>query len=68
MINKYSPEWLEIEKEVKHHLAKLLERLESPALDEAQTAYIRGQIKAFRTVLGLVETPQAKPINDNLEI
>jgi hypothetical protein len=45
--------WLKIQAHYEARLERLRKQLESPAKDERETAYLRGQIKECRNVLAL---------------
>ena len=50
-IERHSPTWLAIETFVGERIAQLQADNESPMLGPTETAYLRGQIAAFRAVM-----------------
>ena len=68
-VDRYSETWLAVERLATGELEKLRGKLESPHLDAGQTAYVRGQIYALRSVLKLADAKKnAGPVISNGEI
>lgn len=52
-LDKYSPTWLFVETWAKEQIQRLREKNDSPNMNDAQTAVIRGKIKAYKELLDL---------------